>query len=289
MLRFPLNRAIVVCLLAGVVGGCALLDKEPEATTSKSPLKPIRPSLDAIQVDVFFVERPIGDPVLGSVLWSQLDQVSTLPAATVAAMQRNGFKFGVAPIDPPRALQAALGMTGEMVPRDDSQAYRFNGHRFARRSGEDFTIDAWSGYPHCEIHVKQDAATETKTYDNARCVFRVQVDRVQDGWAKLKFTPEIHHGEMRLRREADEQGWKNSSSQEIDPQFGQHFEVDLNLGEMVVLGADGDDPQSLGRHFFQGGATDSKLQRLLIVRLADMQRIDPVYEEVVHGSLVGQH
>lgn len=283
LLQPPLFRSsrsvlFVVCLLAGTAGGCAVLSDQATVTDAKTPLKRISPSADAIVLDVMFVERPIGDPVLGSLLWSQLDQVSTLPAATVANMERNGFKFGVAATDPPRALQAALGMTGEMVPRDESQAYGFNGHKYARRSGEEISIDAWSGYARCEIDVNQSGKTQTKTYDNVRCAFRVRVERMQDGWAKLVFTPEVHHGEMQLRRVVDKQSFTTTSSQLVDPQFDQRFEVDLNLGEMVVLGADGDDRRSLGSHFFRGGATDNKLQRLLIVRLADMQRVDGVYE-----------
>lgn len=274
MSPYFLRSVSILCLLAGLGHGCALWNEESHVTTEKSPLKTPSPSVDAIQLDVIFVERPVGDPILGSMLWSHLDQVSTLPAPTLASLDRNGFRFGVAPTEPPRALQAALGMTGEMVPRDDSQEYRFNGHTYSRRSGEELSIDTWPSYSRCEINIEQDGEQTLSTYDNARCVYRVKVERKQDGWARLEFIPEIHHGEMKLRRVPGDHNWTTSPSQLVDPQFGQRFEVELGLGEMVILGADGDDPLSLGHHFFRGGATDSRLQRLLIIRLADMQRID---------------
>ena len=251
---------------------------EQTAAVEKSPLKNVRPSVDAIQLDVLFVERPIGDPILGDALWSHLDQVSSLDAPTLASLERNGIKFGIAPTDPPRALQAALGMTGEMVPRDGTDAYGSSGRSVSRRSGEELAVDAWSGYPRCEIAIHRDGQSETHTYENARCVYRIRVEKVQDGWAQLEFIPEIHHGEMKLRFVPRENSLTTTPSQLVDPQFDQRFRVELNLGEMVVLGARGEAPESLGHHFFRGGTTDNRLQRLLIVRLADMQRVDGIAE-----------
>lgn len=274
-----------LCLLAGAVSGCALLGNLTESSSTATAedsenrlLKSLSPSVDAIQLDILFVERPIGDPTLGSALWSRLDQVNTLPAATLANLDRNGFRFGVAPSDPPRALQALLGMTGEMVPRDEAQAYGPSGSSTARRSGEEIAVNAWSGYDACTVEFDRNGNRESKSYQNARCMFRVKVQRVQDGWVKLEITPEIHHGEMRLRRIADEQNWTTKPSQLVDPQFDQRFTVELNLGEIVVLGAGDAEATSLGHHFFRGGTTDSHTQRLLIIRLADMRRVEGIYE-----------
>lgn len=283
MLRLSTISVVGLCLLAGIVSGCALLERRSSSSSdleekASALLKTPSPTADAIQLDVLFVERPVGDPTLGSGLWSRLDQVSTLPASTLASLERNGFRFGVAPSDPPQTLQAALGMTGEMVPRDESQAYGPSGSRTTRRSGEELSVDAWYGYPQCEIALNRTEGPVRQSYEDARCVFRIKVERVQDGWARLEFTPEIHHGEMRLRRVADQQNWTTRPSQLVDPQFDQRFTVELNLGEMVVLGAGDADPTSLGHHFFRGGTTDSHTQRLLIIRLADMRRVDAVYE-----------
>jgi hypothetical protein len=106
----------------------------------------------------------------------------------------------------------------------------------------------------------------------------MKVERMQDGWARLQFVPEIHHGEMKLRKVPDEFNWTSMSSQQVDPRFDQRFQVDLNLGEMIVLGAGGGKKRSLGHHFFRGGESDGHHERLLIIRLADMQRVDPLYE-----------
>ncbi len=229
-----------------------------------------------MQVQVFFVERPKGDPLIGRSLWSDVDQVNTFNPAAVASLRQNGMRFGVVGTSPPHALQAALGMTEESSLSDDSR-FRMVGQRFTRRSGEEFEVEAWSGYPTCTIdHVRPDGI-EQQTYDDVRCLFRVKLQRLQDGWAKLELTPEIHHGEMKLRKVAGDFSYMQRPSQLVAPCFNERFDVELNLGEMVVVGADGNQPKSLGHHFFLGGESESRTERLLVIRLADMQRIDAVY------------
>ena len=39
-------------------------------------LPPLRPARDALQIDVVFIERPLGDPLLGKTLWNDIDQVA---------------------------------------------------------------------------------------------------------------------------------------------------------------------------------------------------------------------
>ena len=62
------------------------------------------------------------------------------------------------------------------------------------------------------------------------------------------------------------------------------FELSLNLGEMGVVTALNNVDQnektteSVGRAFFHSGELSGKLQRLLIIRVADMRRMTPVYD-----------
>lgn len=273
--RIRFQGLITALLLTALtVGpGCALWKSdEPTASTSQSPLKPVTPHIDAIELEVVYVERPIGDPLMGEALWSELDTISTLNPAVLTSLRRNGIRFGIASSDPPRNLTAVIGVEGG----------RYSGRRYSQRSGDAMTIDAWPVYPSCEVTINDGGSPRSKTYDQARCVFRVTPERLQDGWVRIEFVPEIHHGDMEMRRVPGDQDsqlkWQLTPSQLVDPLFGQRFVVDLNLGEMVVLSASGDDPKSVGHHFFRGGTTDNKLQRLLIVRLADMKRLDPVYQ-----------
>ncbi len=258
--------AVVMTALAGA-SGCALWNgDESMGPTGRSLLKQVTPQADAIELEVSFVERPVGDPLLGSSLWDELDTISTLDPTVLTSLRRNGFRFGVAGSEPPRNLLAAMGVVGG----------RYNGHRYSQRSGQAMTIDTWPAYATCRVSLDEAGERRQQTYKQARCTFRMTPERLQDGWVRVEFIPEIHHGELKMRAVPGDQGWQPVGSQLVDPLFDQRFSVALNLGETVVLSADGDDPESVGHHFFRGGTTGHKLQRLLIVRLVDMRRIDGV-------------
>ncbi len=266
-------------LTTTMISGCALWRANESPTeTARSPLKPVAPRVDAIELEVYFVERPIGDPLLGNSMWAELDEVSTLDPPVLSALRRNGFRFGVAGTDPPRNLQAALGLTGRTQSRTDELDYKFSGHRYSRQSGQDQMITTWPTYESCRIGLHEGGEVKPKTYEFANCLFRVTPHRLQDGWVRVEFVPEIHHGENKMRHHAGQQQFELLPSQIVDPLFDQRFSVDLNIGELVVLSAEGNNPESVGHHFFRGGTTENKLQRLLIVRVADMKRLDPVYE-----------
>ncbi len=265
---FRLTWLTVVMTVLAAVPGCALWNGEESIgpTGRQSLLKPVAPQVDAIVLEVSFVERPVGDPLLGNRLWDELDTISTLDPTVLTSLRRNGFRFGVAGSEPPRSLLAAMGVVGG----------RYNGHRYSQRSGQAVPIETWPWYATCRIKFDEAGEPRQQTYENARCVFRVTPERLQDGWVRVEFIPEIHHGEMKLRAVPGDQDWQQIPSQLIDPLFDERFSVELNLGETVVLSASGDDPESVGHHFFRGGTTGHKLQRLLIVRLVDMKRLDGV-------------
>lgn len=276
--RVSLKTPFLLMVLS-MLSSCALWNSGKEQTvTARSPLKPLAPRIDAIELEVYYVERPIGDPLLGNSLWAELDQVSTLDPVVLTALRRNGFRFGVAGSDPPPNLQSALGLTGPTRSRTDDPDYQFTGHSYFRRSGQDQIINTWPMYQVCQIELGEGGEQDLTTYESARCVFRVTPERLQDGWVRVEFVPEVHHGENKMRHQAGDHRFQLMPSQLIDPFYDQRFSVELNVGELVVLSADGDNPDSLGHHFFRGGNSGSKMQRLLIIKVADMKQLDPVFE-----------
>ncbi|MCA9076626.1 MAG: hypothetical protein KDA93_16500 [Planctomycetaceae bacterium] len=277
----PLWRLSIAVITLTVVSGCALWrDDDAQTVTAKSPLKPVAPRIDAIELEFYFVSRPIGDPLLGSSLWAELDQVSTLDASVLTALRRNGFQFGVAGSVLPRTLQAALGQSSHTQSFADEPGVQVSGGRHSHRSGEHQLFSTWPVYDSCEIEINKGGDTKVSSYETARCLFRVTPRRLQDGWVRVEFTPEVHHGENKMRHQAGEQQFELMPSQIVDTFYDQTFSVELNVGEIVVVSADGDNPSSLGHHFFRGGTTDNKMQRLLIVKVADMKELDGVRTEL---------
>ena len=72
---------------------------------------------------------------------------------------------------------------------------------------------------------------------------------LQDGWARLEFAPEIHHGDRTLAADGYGRRWQPQESQEIDV-LPQHFSLKLHVGEMAVITAAPEKPHSYGHKAF---------------------------------------
>ncbi len=272
---------VLMLAILGLVSGCSLFSltkKDNGDTIDRLPA--ISSHRDTIQLEVVFIERPVNDPLIGRVLWQEVDQVGALPPETRAALKRHGFKIGHISSSPPRALQTLLGLTSEFGDSQLSEkGAQLIGRRVVLQSGTGTEIQASPLYSTCSFPMLEtEGGTSAREFRNARCVLRLSAQREQDGWANLTFLPEIHHGGVHSRPAATPLGWQLRTTQEIEKLYDLKFALNLSLGEMVVITADSES-DSIGHRFFLGTDHEAKLQRLLVVRLADMRKIEPVYVE----------
>jgi hypothetical protein len=272
---------MIGCKLAMLsVGGPTSDDKSKDT----NPLPPLTLSRDAIELEIVFVERPVGDPLLGSLLWNEVDQIGALDPEVRNRLRDNGLRVGHVGSTPPQALQTLLGLATE-IPGDADRPTPKNlsGRRVALASGTQTIIQTSPHLEECSVKIRDGDAATAEHYSNARGVLRLKAERLQDGWVELEFLPEIHHGSHHLRHTASSDGWKLDSTQLIEPLYRHRFTITANLGEMAVITVGGEDPESLGHCFFRTTETTNssrlQIQRLLIVRLAGMKRIDPLYAE----------
>ena len=145
--------------------------------------------------------------------------------------------------------------------------------------GNETEIQTSPYYPHLDVIIPSSEGVQLKTFENARCLYRIKAKRLQKGWVTLEFQPEIHHGQYEYRFRPSSAGWAGGTKQNVYPIFTQSFSVSLNQGEMVVLSADGKDAESLGSYFFHGHGNESRRQGLLIVRLAELPKTEVAYSE----------
>lgn len=118
-----------------------------------------------------------------------------------------------------------------------------------------------------------------RSLETVRCVYKVTAQRVQDGWVKLEFLPQVHHGVAGPILRAGENQFEMRHSQRVEEYPQLQFSLTLALGEMVVLTGDNATQTSLGRLFYFGPEDEPKSQRLLVIRLANMGRVDDPYPE----------
>lgn len=284
---------LFLALESGAVSGCALFEKPLKITSNETRRLPsIRLPPDAVQLDVVFVERPLGDPLLGTELWRHIDQVASLDAPTRAAMRESGFRAGVVASRPPVALQQVLGLKSDFAYEPDAERMKqLAGHHVMIRSGGETDIQISPYYEECTFDVLRNGQSRALTVGNARCLFKLKAEKLQEGWAQLEFVPQVQYGEERLRHVADSDGWRYQNSQKTETLHARRFALKLSIGEMAVVTAADQRDGTLGQLFFCGPAgmeipvseSDSPdhprpystadgptVQRMLVVRLSGM-------------------
>jgi hypothetical protein len=252
--------------------GCALfapLESGESLTTSRPLLPPLRTAANAIQLQIIFVDRPADDPVLNQLVWQEVDQVGATPPALRTVLQDNGLRVAQSGASVPPTLQALLGLASEAAPAD---AAAMSGRQLTLISGQASELVVRESLDTCTVRYVINSQEEAAEFQQARGLFRVCPVRLQDGWVRLEVTPEIHYGESRMRHTPTEEGWALKAGQNADARHALKFQVTLNSGEMLLVGAADAAPDTLGRRFFFHEQDGRMQQRLLVVRLADAGR-----------------
>lgn len=279
--RSPCCRAGAAAVFAAalLLAGCALFDAGetaglPTASTARQGLPALRVASDAIQLQIVFIERPVDDVLASRLVWQEIDQVGALPPATRMLLLDHGFRVGQAGASPPPALQTLLGLTVEIHDHDATDERLMRGRRLGLRNGQDTEIRMSEILPDCRMQFLKSSQSELMEYTQAQCVLRLKPVRQQDGWVRLEFTPEIHHGEARMRAQPNEEGWALMGGQKVDVRHALKFSVMLSTGEFAIIGSLSDHDDTPGRAFFtRDTEKNGRSQRVLVVRLADAGRV----------------
>jgi len=231
-------------------------------------LKPIGEAPQALRLEYFVVERPAGDPLLGSLLWDEMAELGLLDNERRVALNKQGIRVGVTSTSPPDALQKLLGEVEEITDaRTPEEARRRHGMLQVVPSGGSFAAWTSDEMPLKTVALTAGGKATEKTFEQARGIVLVTAKTEQEGWAKLEFLPEIHHGAPGLRHSADQASWQFTNGQQVQKLFDQKFELSLNEGDVAVVTAIGDEPDAVGSLLFRTEAAGVPVQRLLVVRL----------------------
>jgi hypothetical protein len=252
--------------------GCMILKIDHKQSASKPVLPPLVAPKDALTLEVYYIERGAGDALIGESLWRQLDEVGAVKSQEVRSRLRSaGLRVGLAGTNPPQALRAAA-----VEQRSASERGPGAMQKVSLLAGQETTIEAAIIDQSFQLRTHGAAGERVTPYDEARCILRISGERQQDGWVRLHVHPELHHGATTFRSSAQDGDWKLKQGQKIDQLYEQRFDVELNLGEMVVVGPLGEESDSIGARFFRTGEPPAASERVLVIRVADVQQIEPV-------------
>ena len=243
-------------------------------------LKPVPKNPEAVHLEIFLVEKPLYEPLMGNMLWREVDQIAGLDIRVRENLKKNGFRVGRVSTRPPVPLQSLLGLTTEVDEEGLTDSKGLKGREIFISPGAETILLTGSLKSKCQFRVMKDSGEDSESFTNANCVFRVQAERLQDGYAHLRFIPEVQHGENTFRHIATEDEWVGRTSQELTPFFHQQFELNLNIGEMAVISADPEKAGSMGNAFFLTyQENEVPKQRIMVVRLSEMKKMDPLYPD----------
>lgn len=277
-MRYP--SAIHLSMLVLLCCGALACESLPSASSSTQPntafkLPALTAPRDSVELNIVFVDRPVSDPLLGKTLWREVDQVGTLSAEQRALIREAGILVGHVGSSPPEALQSLLNLSDQDLERQRREANglpKTAARRVALPPGTE--TEVWSNEAVAR-RVLTLPEGKTLELENVRGLLRLKTERSQEGWARLDFTPELHHGQTGTRPFAAATGWMYRTTQEVMPCFAQQFSANLNVGEMLVLTCDRDRSGTLGQSLFQFEDATGPKQRLVIVHLAELREITP--------------
>lgn len=287
---------LVAAVAAGwlPLGGCGLFRESVEAfgpggqkydrSEDDPRMTNFRPVIDQIALEVALVERPADDPLLGQALWDAVGEIGAVDPERADRLREAGFRVGVASADPPEAVRALIerkAPLGTPLPGtrlgNDVRRDGVNVRRVPLRAGGEAALP--TSPPGGAMRVltpgRVGRPDREETFDAAAGSVRVACRAPQKGWVTFELTPEIHHGPAAMRAVPGATGLETAHGQRVRAWPDLSFEVTLTVGDSIILGLRDDAaPDSLAAAMLSAEAHGHPTDRVLVVRLSDVQQIE---------------
>ena len=286
---------LLLACASSTVSGCALLFENDPVQVTQQTQVPAPPTRDSVLLDIVLAQRA-GEDSLMDLLWDSVDEIGAMSMAVTDQrnLRASGFRVGVTGSPPPPALQTILRESidremGEVQSWRPSADQLPGSSRVALPLGQDTLFEISHGADLTFTPIAEDGERDDtkQTYQNARCLVRVSAEKIQDGWLRLKFLPEVHHGAHKNRPTVGENGLQFKSTQLIEPLYDYQFEVTLNPGEIAIVGRNGNAEERPGYQFFSFESENGPMQKLITVRFLETSTVSGVRQSTSGSSLTG--
>ena len=256
------------------IAGCieTLRDEAP------SPLRPITPTPDSCMVDLFFVRFPVSHAEANSSLWDTIDEQLFTPE-TRNRLENNGFRVGVSGNRIPTELsqlleiegKPLLSMTQQVKGEDLLESPHVIRAQQRLQPGRRQEIICSDTNPHWPLLRNCNGGVQGETLDLAQAILGVRTSPTPDGAIKIRILPEIHYGEPR-RRYTSRGGVMRLDEGRDRREFSDlTMETTLSPGQMLVLTCVPERENSMGWRFFTRNDRGTTEQRMLVIRLSQVQ------------------
>jgi hypothetical protein len=251
--------ALLLGVLTALSAGCAA-GATRSAWLPRRPLLQVPEGPDVVVLSVALLERPVGDRYFNGELWDSADeQAAALDRRQ--ALEDNGFRVAqVGGIIPPR-LQRLL-----TSPRSCA-----NPRRLYLHAGHPTTVTLGPAQADCRYVISTDGQQTPVALERAACTLLITPTLLRDGRTRLRFVPQVQHGETILVPEptSDPAGiykWELHEHRPAERYDALSWDVELAPNEWVLVGGRYDRPDSLGHRCFISKDPAAPGQRLLVIR-----------------------
>jgi hypothetical protein len=244
------------CLLAGCVS-----DRQGSVSTWSERFRALNHGKtgNVVQIDVALIERPIGDSVLNSDIWSaDCTDEQILNLDMHHKLWKNGFRIGQIVGPTPSNLYQML----------TSERCCANPRRMVVEEGKTAIIRLGAVVARCKYTIDNDGVTTTEELLKAHPSLAVVPTITPEGNTLLRFVPKMEFGESisDFHAAKDRDGWvmeihRDSKSY---PELG--WEITLPPNKFLIIGTWLDRPETLGSQSLIDRDSHSPVQRVLALR-----------------------
>ena len=279
----PHPLCALLSLLTLLASGCRLMDEEA-VKQSGSLLEAAAPSPESVTMEIIWARFPAGDRALNEAVWQDIDE-TRLPPAVRDRLTENGFRVGVIAGALPDTIASAIRhgespdeqvKMGEAMPLSELAKEPIVHGRVRRvRRDQRSEIQASEVFPEVPLLLCGGQELTGKTFQQAQAIYALRVDPQPDRTTIVELTPELHHGQPRLRYTgADGMGLRQASMREHEVFDRMRMTVRLAPGEILVLMNLPNSGSRLGHYFHTVDSADGLQQKLILLRLAEVPPSD---------------
>ena len=265
------------CLALGcaLAAGCQVFVQPPEKALD-SLLQPIKAAPDSVSLEVFQARIPLDQDKKADAVWDLIDE-QKFGADLRRKLVANGLRAGIVSGSLPEDLATLLEVDGQaaedsgaQVITDQSAMPRVTRSVMRGKRQESRSIQVSEQRAEAQILISDNGSFGGKTFRKVQGVYSLQAELVPGQRAKVRVTPELHHGDMKPRYSGNStQGILMSiTSQEREIFDELAMEATLGPGELLVVGCLPNAKTSVGGLFHTASVSGKDERKLILVRLA---------------------
>ncbi|MFN9718798.1 MAG: hypothetical protein ACK58L_08905, partial [Planctomycetota bacterium] len=224
--------------------------------------------------------RPLNDAKIRRLVWEELDESGIMAPDLRLQLNKNGFRVGVAANSSPWALQSLAQDAMAARRKDDLQnaptmmQMGVGGASFSLIQGGKSFVEVQTDLDSLKLPLNQiPELASLRDRSNLKCTFEVTVAELNDEWVMLNLIPQIHSGTLSQRLSYEGNSEQLPIRQNMLPLYEHQFNVKLLSGEVAVLGLHDAGKWNLGRLFFQPESGSSGAEKILMLRMVMIDKV----------------